>query len=260
MVIFNKKEHTYTKGQSKYLSVTTFIKKYCAKFEEGYWLKYKTVEACMNGLKKENGVYAKKKGFFGLSKLKGLDNLKNSIDKDLYAKVRKEIKQAWKTKSDTSAEKGTAYHDNREKEDLKAGEITFEGVLMPVFGRSGEWDNSFREIDKDGCYLEYLVFSDETLLAGQIDKLIVKGNTFKIIDYKTNENLHKPAFDNKKMLPPFDFLDDSKIGHYTLQLNIYAALIEQRGFVCEGLEIHYFDEVINVPKYDIWPLIKKELV
>ena len=85
---------------------------------------------------------------------------------------------------------------------------------------------------------EYLVYyshpDGDFNLAGQMDLLVKKGNDIYIFDYKTNaKGISTKAYvDRKKnkkqmMYHPINNMDDHTLNHYTLQLSIYAWMLQQ---------------------------------
>lgn len=115
----------------------------------------------------------------------------------------------------------------------------------------------------NGCTLfaEKKIYTTQYLIAGMIDVLIVKGKQFAILDWKTNKDemhfqsgyykkvLHGNKWiksDNyilykKTLLAPLSHLEDCKGIVYTLQLSLYAYIMELWGFklVPNGLEIFH---------------------
>lgn len=261
MILFNKKNHKYTGKGIEYTSVTSFIENYKNKFDENYWSEYKAVEAILNGLiKDKDGSYLKKRGFFSEVEKNGLDFMKKKVDKKLLNKIKAEILKGWKVKNKNSQTKGTKYHDIKESSLIREGVSKFRGFDLPVYGRSskGPADNYSRELIGNGCYPEFLVYNEKLSLAGQIDKLYLIGFIFYLDDYKTNEKINMTSYNNKKMKAPFDFLDDCNFNHYTLQLNIYALLLEEMKLKCGDMILSHYDTTYIIPKLDIKSLIYKE--
>lgn len=114
-----------------------------------------------------------------------------------------------------------------------------------------------------GCilYAEKRIYSTTYLIAGTIDVLIIKGKQFAILDWKTNKDimLFKSGYfkkakvnntwvkttkwiDKKKYLfAPLSNIEDCKGMLYTLQLSLYAYIMELWGYrlVADGLEIFH---------------------
>ena len=103
------------------------------------------------------------------------------------------------------------------------------------------------------------VYNTELLVSGKLDLIAVKGNTFIIIDWKTNKDdirYESGYFEkdlqgkstktfihtNKYMGYPIHFLTDSIGNHYNLQVSGYAWLLEQFGFINIGNLIYQIRE------------------
>ena len=89
----------------------------------------------------------------------------------------------------------------------------------------------------------------ELRIAGQADLVIVDGNEFSVLDFKTSKEIKKNGFfDQKKkkkakMHYPLNNLDDTNYWHYTLQLSLYAWIIEKNNpeMKCKGLFLLHHD-------------------
>ena len=155
-------------------------------------------------------------------------------------------------------------------------------IELEYFDKSGikeKYPDIYKDIvslSKQGFrfYAEIGVYSSEYLISGMIDLLAVRNDTFIIIDWKTNKApirfeagyydkdnngnmLDRFIYTDKYMLDPISHLADSTGIHYTLQLSIYANLVESFGFKCLGILIFHIrtvgekEEVVKVPiKYD----------
>jgi len=127
-------------------------------------------------------------------------------------------------------------------------------------------DNGYR------IYSEIGVFNNELMVSGLIDILLVKGNSFRILDWKTNKaKLHfdsgyyKRDSDGKnttlwvpnddRFKAPLAHIPESHGNTYTLQLSGYAWLIEQFGLKLDILILCHIrpeelDEFGNIHKGD----------
>ena len=114
-----------------------------------------------------------------------------------------------------------------------------------------------------GCtiFAEKKIYTVQYGIAGMIDVLIVKGKQFAILDWKTNKDqmmfrsgYFKKVFQNnrwvkgdeyilrdKRLLAPLDNVEDCKGMVYSLQLSLYAYIMELWGYklVEGGLEIFH---------------------
>ena len=105
-----------------------------------------------------------------------------------------------------------------------------------------------------------MIWDDEYLICGKSDKVIISTDEknlnpyISIKDYKTNKELKinynfinkntgEPVV-NKYMLEPISHLVDCNYIHYTLQLSLYAYMLERKGFKVKDLEL------LHTPNYD----------
>lgn len=115
-------------------------------------------------------------------------------------------------------------------------------------------------------YSEINVFNPLFLISGTIDILLVRGNEFVIIDWKTNRNdipfksgYYKKDKDgvvtsqwvDKKsyLLYPIDTLEDCNGVHYGLQLSEYALLVSLFGYTCKDLILFHIRDSYVLNKY-----------
>jgi hypothetical protein len=89
--------------------------------------------------------------------------------------------------------------------------------------------------------------------AGTIDSLIPNNDdTYTIVDYKSNEISGK----GKPKKPYDDWKERGKLAEYTLQLNYYKHILEEKGFKVRDIKIlNYQDKkwtVIDIPKKEIY--------
>lgn len=116
---------------------------------------------------------------------------------------------------------------------------------------------SFAEITKGEKLHANVGFShDDLLIAGTTDIIKAYGKKkIDIRDVKTNGDLYKS---HKKMLTPFNDLEDSPLNKYRLQLSLYGLLAEYEGLTVGKLEIwHWTDqwEVIKVEPLDLSKIV-----
>lgn len=116
-------------------------------------------------------------------------------------------------------------------------------------------------------YSEINVYDPVNLISGTIDVLLVKDDIFIIIDWKTNRNEIKfesgyykkdkatneltniwiPA--KSYMLYPMDHLEDCNGIHYSLQLSMYANMIEQFGYTNRGMILFHIRDSYVLNEY-----------
>lgn len=78
---------------------------------------------------------------------------------------------------------------------------------------------------------ELQMYSEKWGIAGTADLMLydTKNDNISLRDYKTNLDLFK-NYKGKRLLAPFDDLEDSPFNKYQLQLSMYQILFEQTGF------------------------------
>ena len=259
-------EYFYKPTGEKGISVTTLIGEYSQPFDENFWSAYKALEEVCDmqtwiPLKKV--LLARKK--FNEKILDKLD-----IDRKLFDEKRTAILQSYEDKRRISCERGTEIHSILEqalyKRDPSIKKYGF-GDKLPVF--EGEYSRKL----PDGIYPEYMIAyrDDDICLVGQIDLLIIEDGTIQIQDHKSNAKLEFKSYYNSatkssvKMKPPLQNIDDANGQHYTLQLSIYAWMVQQihPEYEVKRLCIHWIDhdnneKFIDVPylKDDVERLIK----
>mmetsp|Transcript_2427 Transcript_2427/g.4064 ORF Transcript_2427/g.4064 Transcript_2427/m.4064 type:complete len:420 (-) Transcript_2427:87-1346(-) len=77
---------------------------------------------------------------------------------------------------------------------------------------------------------EMNVWSEELQLAGQLDALFcdtADDMAYVLVDWKRCKDLREEGFRNKRGCGPFNQISDSNLGHYYVQVNMYAALLRR---------------------------------
>jgi ATP-dependent exoDNAse (exonuclease V) beta subunit len=161
-----------------------------------------------------------------------------------------------------SREEGTLCHEEME---IYSKNPTMGRVLLPVFNpRSQEvakWYDEYMQ-DKEEYHPEpeLLVYDEDYGVAGQVDLPLIKDNKIIIADYKFTKRITKSAFDKEdvgtseitKHFPNANYYT------YTLQLSMYAYLLEKQGFEIEGLVLVHCGPDKKVKTYDL--VYEKEVV
>lgn len=193
--------HQYKLGRTKLTSVTTFIGQFFPPFEA-------------------KKIARKLAGFW--------------INKQRKHGVRYWLKE-WKE----AAQHGTDVHSLMEEavqgvvpNDLyKFEERTYkkyrQGVLFV--------DNFPRSLTKPRQVAEQIIYDEELGLAGTIDLLFFHGdNKVTLVDYKTNKKISKDCY-GKKGYKVLKDMDASNINKYSLQLTMYAYMLERKGYEIDKL-------------------------
>lgn len=167
-----------------------------------------------------------------------------------------EVVDMWDKKLKHAGERGTKYHDEQERKELKDSNVV---------NKSNQHSYLF-DIDisnlEDGVYPELRIFNHECGIAGHADKVTVKGRDVWIGDHKTNKKgIQKTSYRDIRMNSPLNFLPDCNYYHYTLQLSLYGWMLEQFGYTVKGmqLEVKRFMDDEEIPaEYRIPWLSEKE--
>lgn len=161
-----------------------------------------------------------------------------------------EVIAMWDKNLKDAGERGTKYHNEQEEKDL--------ANVNNVINKNNVKDYLFR-IDisnlEDGVYPELRIFNHKYCIAGHADRVIVKGKDIWIEDYKTNKKgIQRQSYKDQRMLNPLSFLPDCNYYHYTLQLSLYAWMLEQFGYRIRGLKLiskRFMDDEEIPQKYRI---------
>jgi hypothetical protein len=159
----------------------------------------------------------------------------------------------WKEKSTTALSRGTSIHNTKEEVTYGRGvEVINKSVKLVVNGALFETENLFDL--PDGVYPELNIWNVGWRIAGRPDKFVIETIEGKryidIYDYKTNGKIDKVSYIDEKgvrkmMKAPLSHLMDANYVHYTLQLSMYAYILETYGFIPRHLEIIHIPHPID---------------
>ena len=263
MIKFKEKDHSYTKDDKVYTSVTTLVHKFTNPFDEEYWSLYKAIEAELPSFKFQS--LKRKYGFRNI----GLHLLDDSVSKSDILETQLEIKTKWKKENRESTILGTKYHLEKERESYELGKEFNMADLSyyPVFEKERIEGENTQLLDdlyylEDGYYPELLLWNNEHMIAGQADKVFISTledmRFIDIGDYKTNKEIKtENTYDN--MISPLDHLMDCNLNHYYLQLSTYAYLLEQFGYNVRNISFDHNKLGLGEEvRYEV-PYLKKEV-
>ena len=247
-IIYSDDTHTYLSksDNKKYTSVTQLIHNYSQPFDSKFWASYKACETILGP-----------EEFYPLKQIL----LKNKIWKDSYITIynidpkifeakRLSILNEYENKKNIACERGTAIHADLENLFYKS-----DPSVIKKYAGGGKFDikPGYYQLDiEKAIYPEFLVsydFDDYLKVAGQIDLLIKDGNDIYIKDWKTNTKIDKESYfdratkKHQMMKFPLNNIQDCNFYHYTLQLSLYAYLLQKINpkFKIKGLSIVHFD-------------------
>jgi len=200
-VSFDTESHTYTKGNKKLISVTTFISQFKNKFDIDYHSKR----------------IALKEG-----------------------KEQKEILKLWSDKAKKSCEIGTAIHKIFEEYIEGRFAISSDEIIIDFVDLDIEYFTDFYSKSKVAIqfikdyfitgrlipiHTEYIVYNE--YLAGQVDLICKdKNENYYILDFKTNDKIEVNHY-KKYLNGIFKDIPDSTFYHYSLQLSIYKQMFDK---------------------------------
>lgn len=246
---FDEGPHKYTDTlNNEYISVTTFIHKYAPAFDKKYWLHKKSVElgisekqlerqwqaitdeACTRGTATHNGI---EDAIKGVSMFKKAIQYLNQIESGRCVTV-----------ADIPS--------------LTVKPLDIDKFIIATNNKYPKIYEVFQFYIDRGytIYSEIGAFLIDLLISGTIDILCIRDDQFVILDWKTNRNglqftsgyfkkdkRCKPAQltnewvdKDERMLPPIAHLQNCNGMHYSLQLSMYAKMVELiLGIPCAGL-------------------------
>ncbi len=250
-LLFNEELHKYTLDGMPCTSVTQKIELVSPKFDTEYWAKYKakqlgTTPELIKQDWKDITDYACDRGNKIHKKLEDSINIANDVSE--YKSKPKE------------------WSFSLEKYDKTNLHILANTPLAEKYPKIYQY---LRIKIEDGwtLFAEKKVYWWEYLIAGTIDCLLTKGKFFIIVDWKTNKDIlmFKSGYykkvqgiktndwvDKKEyMLAPLGHLEHCKGIKYTLQLSLYAHLVELWGLTCVGLVLFHIRNEEELKLYEI---------
>ena len=162
------------------------------------------------------------------------DAQKMAAKKARYSdKTAEQILQEWDAKRAHACEMGTRVHYNQEmmmngSQDFQQPADDRERAIM-----SSGWQ-AMTDLASAGWQpvaAEKMVFSLEYKLAGTIDAIFQRGREILIVDWKTNEAIHRRNQYGQHFLPPANELEDCEFNKYAIQLNLYKRILLKESYV-----------------------------
>ena len=191
-LLFDEATHRYTVKGAEYTSVTTLIKSLFEVFDTEL-----IIDKMMASKNWSNSRY------FGMSK--------------------DEIKQQWANNGSVQSKFGTDLH--RDIENYYNGiQVTNESIEY------GYFIQFVQQFPLKPYRAEWTVYHEEARIAGTIDMLFENDDhTLQIYDWKRSKGIEK----NNKLFkfgldPIIEHLPDTNYWHYSLQLNMYKYILEEK--------------------------------
>lgn len=260
---FDEGPHKYTDSNgNEYISTTTIIGNYCPKFDVKYWAHKKAKEQGVSEreiIKQWNKIKdeACERGTY---KHNGLEDAIKNVSK---------FKDAIRYLEQTESGRCITVADIP---DLLPTPLDIDKFKEATDNKYPEIYRVFQFYVERGytIYSEIGVFDPTLLISGTIDILCIKDTDFVILDWKTNRDglkfesgyykKDKTIIPNQltnewvrkseKMLPPLNHLDECNGSHYTMQLSIYARLVERiLQIPCTGLGLCHIASAFILNKY-----------
>ena len=198
---FDPKAHRYTYNEEPFISVTRFIQQFHKPFEQDYWSKKKAEEA---GVPQE----------WILNEWKRLNNYANEVGTDTHQWIEDYFNKVWKPLPSN----------------------------LDVIHRINKFNKVYaKQLHKlEPLKFEVRVFSKKWKIAGMIDSLFVYRGKIYILDWKTNKDFTNDEHQKgryEKLLAPFQDYWKNHHNEYSIQLSMYALILEEWGFQIGGAYI-----------------------
>ena len=195
---FDPAAHRYTYEGDTFTSVTRFIQQFHKPFEQDYWSKKKAEQA---GVPQD----------WILAEQKKLNDYANEVGTDTHQWIEDYFNKIWKPLPSNP----------------------------DVIHRINKFNKIYcKQLHKlEPLKFEVRVFSKKWKIAGMIDSLFVYRGKIYILDWKTNkdftdDNHQKGTYE--KLLAPFQDHYKNHLNEYSIQLSMYALILEEWGFDVGG--------------------------
>jgi ATP-dependent exoDNAse (exonuclease V) beta subunit len=204
--------HVYTiKGETDYISCTTFIKSFFGKFD---------ADSVIDSM---------------MSKASWSQN-------KLYGMTKEEIKTMWTENGAKAAEYGTKMH--------AVIEDHYNGIISPVDEVEYKYFNDFFRDHQHlvPFRTEMKVYDEDIKVCGTIDMLFLNPDdgTLSIYDWKFSKEIQHEAFGRKKGKAPLDHLDDCNVMHYSMQLNLYREILQRKyGYKVKDMHLVFMHRLLS---------------
>ena len=212
---------------------------------------------------KQNHSYKNKWGedYISVSQLISLFSPKFDPDGSILKKCalregieEKDLQQKWDKIRDDSCITGKKLHSDLENY-IKTSKFP---------KRSDEnfnWVKQFSKIKFNGkLQTEVLIYNHKYKVAGTTDLIHwTDENCFELYDFKSNKKIDTYEIYGNRMLYPLSHLYATNYNKYSLQINIYAFLLEELGYWRDGIlkMLHFNPKTKKIESYEISPMEKE---
>jgi ATP-dependent exoDNAse (exonuclease V) beta subunit len=194
---FDPTLHKYTYDGEQFISVTKFIQQFHKPFEQDFWSQKKAEEA---GVPQE----------WILNEWKKINDYANEVGTDTHNWIEDYFNGIWK-KLPTN---------------------------LDVINRINKFNLIYaKKLHKlEPLKFEVRVFSKKWKIAGMIDSLFLYRGKIYILDWKTNKafTTDDTVKYKERLLAPFSDYFKSHLSEYSIQLSMYALILEEWGFEIGG--------------------------
>jgi ATP-dependent exoDNAse (exonuclease V) beta subunit len=157
-----------------------------------------------------------------------IDKMMPKILKDpnykYYGMTREQIKAQWEQNGKQASGSGTDMHNDIERfyNDIHVDNTSIEYAYFKEFYRDFPELKPYRT--------EWTVYYEELKLSGSIDMIFENPDgTLQIYDWKRSKGIEHESYGDKcAKTECINHLPDSNFWHYSLQLNIYRAILEEK--------------------------------
>lgn len=259
---FDEPSHTYRDANgNEYISVTTLIHKYVTPFDKTKWLKIKSAELGVT----ERELAKQWKDITDESCDRG-NTTHNHLEDGIKqtSKFYKAIQYLHKEDKEMTTMFDIPRLDIKPL-DIKEFKYATENKYPEIYNVFDYYINNGYKI-----YSEIGVFLPSLLISGTVDVPCIRDDQFVVLDWKTNRRglafdagyykKDKSSFPHQitnkwirtyeKMKPPVNDLENCNGMHYTLQLSMYARLMEEMLRIpCAGLGLCHIGSPFILNRY-----------
>ena len=196
-ISFDEGPHIYTvNGEKGYTSVTTWNHQHFSKFESD-----KIIKNIVKSPKMTDPSYK------------------------YYGMTERDILQSWDTNRDNAARAGTQTHYNVEcyYNGMEVNDDSIEYKYFKQFAHDHPHLEAYRT--------EWCVFYEEVKISGSIDMVFKNTDTgeYMIYDWKRSKGIEYESYGGKTAITPcISHLPDTNFWHYSLQLNVYRKILQDK--------------------------------